>query len=86
MGYLVTLHDVCIGPPSLKRVRGSVSEYSTGDEVLLGMSFLRLSELAHRGRTIALRVPACRPMNTNARTDVGQGSGATGGTAASDGS
>ena len=56
-GYLVTLDDVNIGPLSLKRVRGSVSEHTIGDEVLLGMSFLRHFELSQRGRSLTLRVP-----------------------------
>ena len=56
-GYLVTLDDVSIGPLSLKRVRGSVSEHTIGDEVLLGMSFLRHFELSQRGRSLTLRVP-----------------------------
>ena len=59
-GYLVTLDEVSIGPLSLERVRGSVSERSIHDEVLLGMSFLRHFELAQRGRTLTLRVPANR--------------------------
>ena len=59
-GYLVTLDEVSIGPLSLKRVRGSVSERAIHDEVLLGMSFLRHFELAQRGRTLTLRVPANR--------------------------
>ena len=59
-GYLVTLDEVSIGPLSLKRVRGSVSEHSIGEEVLLGMSFLRHFELSQRGRALTLRAPANR--------------------------
>ena len=59
-GYLVTLDDVSIGPLSLKRVRGSVSEHSIGDEVLLGMSFLKHFELSQRDRALTLRAPANR--------------------------
>lgn len=54
-GYLVTLDDVSIGPLSLKRVRGSVSEHSIGDEVLLGMTFLRHFELSQRGNRLTLQ-------------------------------
>ena len=57
-GYLVTLDEVSIGPLALTRVRGSVSERSIGDEVLLGMSFLRHFELSQRGRSLTLRAPA----------------------------
>lgn len=56
-GYLVTLDEVNIGPLSLKRVRGSVSEHRIGDQVLLGMSFLRHFELSQRGRSLTLRAP-----------------------------
>ena len=56
-GYLVTLDDVSIGPLSLKRARGSVSERSIGEEVLLGMSFLRHFELSQRGRNLTVRAP-----------------------------
>ena len=56
-GYLVTLDDVSIGPLSLKRARGSVSERSIDEEVLLGMSFLRHFELSQRGRNLTVRAP-----------------------------
>ena len=59
-GYLVGLDEVSIGPLSLKSVRGSVSEQFIGDEVLLGMSFLKHFELSQRGRTLTLRAPANR--------------------------
>ena len=59
-GYLVTLDEVSIGPLALRRVRGSVSEHSVGDEVLLGMSFLRHFELSQRGRALTLRAPPTR--------------------------
>ena len=59
-GYLVTLDDVTIGPLSLKRVRGSVSERSIHDEVLLGMSYLRHFELSQRGRSLTVRARANR--------------------------
>ena len=57
-GYLVTLDEVSLGPLALERVR--VSEHSIGDEVLLGMSFLRHFELWQRGRALTLRAPANR--------------------------
>ena len=59
-GYLVTLDEVSVGPLALQRVRGSTSERSIGDRVLLGMSFLRHFELLQRGRTLTLRAPANR--------------------------
>ena len=59
-GYLVTVDDVSIGPLTLKRVRVSVSDRLIGDEVLLGMSFLRHFELSQRGRNLTLRAPTNR--------------------------
>ena len=37
-----------------------VSERTIGDEVLLGMSFLRHLELSQRGRSLTLRAPLSR--------------------------
>ena len=54
-GYIVTLDEANLGPLSLERVRGSVSEHTIGDEVLLGMSFLRHFELSQRGHSLTLR-------------------------------
>ena len=59
-GYLVTLDEVSVGPLSLRRVRGSVSEFRLGDQVLLGMSFLRHFELSQRGHSLTLRAPPNR--------------------------
>ena len=59
-GYLIILDEVSLGPLTLKRVRGSVSEDTIHDEVLLGMSFLRHFDLAQRGRSLTLRAPARR--------------------------
>ena len=59
-GYLVTLDEVSVGPLSLHRVRGSVSEHRIGDQVLLGMSFLRHFELTQRGRSLTVRAPPGR--------------------------
>lgn len=59
-GYLVTLDEVSVGPLSLHRVRGSVSERTIGDQVLLGMSFLRHFELSQRGGSLTVRAPPRR--------------------------
>ena len=64
-GYLVILDEVSLGPLSLKRVHGSVSEQSIHDEVLLGMSFLRHFDLWQRGRSLTLRAPARRSQPQN---------------------
>ena len=57
-GYLVTLDEVSVGPLALTRVRGS--ERAIGDEVLLGMSFLRHFEFSQRGRSLTLRAQQSR--------------------------
>ena len=54
-GYLVTLDEVSLGPLGLRRVRGSVSERTIEDEVLLGMSFLRHLELSQQGQNLTAR-------------------------------
>ena len=59
-GYLVTLDEVGVGPLSLHRVRGTVSERTIGDRVLLGMSFLRHFELSQRGGRLTVRAPPGR--------------------------
>ena len=59
-GYLVILDEVSLGPLTLERVRGSVSEHMIGDEVLLGMSFLRHFDLSQHGRSLTLRAPGGR--------------------------
>ena len=59
-GHLIILDEVSVGPLTLKRVRGSVSEHSIHDEVLLGMSFLRHFDLSQRGHSLTLRAPARR--------------------------
>ena len=59
-GWLVRLDRVTLGPLERRRVRGSVSEQFIGDQVLLGMSFLRHFEIDQRGRTLTLRAPASR--------------------------
>ena len=59
-GYLVTLDEVSVGPLSLHRVRGTVSERTIGDQVLLGMSFLRHFELSQRGGRLTVRAPPGR--------------------------
>lgn len=59
-GYLVTLDEVSVGPLTLRRVRGSVSEHAIHDEVLLGMSFLRHFELLQVGNSLTVRARARR--------------------------
>ena len=53
--YAVVLDRVTIGHIARHRVRASVNPHMPGDEVLLGMSFLRHIELVQRNRTLTLR-------------------------------
>ena len=53
--YAVVLDRVTIGPIARHRVSASVNPHMPGDEVLLGMSFLRHIELVQRNRTLTLR-------------------------------
>ena len=53
--YAVVLDRVAVGGIVRRRVRAHVNPHMPGDEVLLGMSFLRHIELVQRGRTLTLR-------------------------------
>ena len=53
--YAVVLDRVTIGHIVRHRVRASVNPHMPGDEVLLGMSFLRHIELVQRNRNLTLR-------------------------------
>jgi len=55
-GYATTLDSVRIGTITLHNVRASINPYMEGDEVLLGMSFLRHLELVQRNDTLTLRL------------------------------
>lgn len=49
------LDQVRLGSIVLKDVRASINPYMEGDEILLGMSFLKDLELIQRGNTLTLR-------------------------------
>ena len=53
--YAVMLDRVTIGQISRRRVRANVNPHMPGEEVLLGMSFLRHIELVQRNQTLTLR-------------------------------
>lgn len=56
VGYVTTLERVSIGPLRLRQVRGSINTgMAPGDDVLLGMSFLRRVEMLQRGGQLRLR-------------------------------
>jgi aspartyl protease family protein len=53
--YDTRLAEVDLGGIRLRDVRASVNPHMGGEEVLLGMSFLRHLELVQRGRELTLR-------------------------------
>jgi aspartyl protease family protein len=53
--YRTELDSVELGPIQLKGVRGSINPHAPGDQVLLGMSFLRHLELRQRDGELLLR-------------------------------
>ena len=53
--YNATLDKVAIGAIELKSVRASINPHMLGDEILLGMSFLKHLEWNQRGNTLILR-------------------------------
>ena len=53
--YAVMLDRVTVGDIVRRRVRAHVNPHMPGDEVLLGMSFLRHLELIQRDRALTLR-------------------------------
>lgn len=54
-GYLTSLRQVELGPVVLHDVRASINPHMEGEEILLGMSFLRHLEFTQRGDTLTLR-------------------------------
>ena len=53
--YLVTLDRVALGPIAMSDVRASILPTMEGEEILLGMTFLKRLELVQRGNTLLLR-------------------------------
>lgn len=55
--YRTVLDRVELGGIVLENVRASINPAMPGDQVLLGMSFLKQLELTQRGNTLTLRQP-----------------------------
>jgi aspartyl protease family protein len=53
--YAVTLGDVSVGDIQLQRVAAGITPGLQGEEILLGMSFLKHIEFTQRGSTLILR-------------------------------
>jgi aspartyl protease family protein len=56
--YATQLASVDMGGISLQGVRASINPAMEGDEVLLGMSFLKHLDFSQRGDTLTLRPPS----------------------------
>lgn len=54
-GNLTMLNNVSIGKIKLRNVKASINPKMKGDEILLGMSFLKFIEFTQRGDTLILR-------------------------------
>ena len=55
MSYSAVLDSVSVGDIELNEVSAGISPGFTGDEILLGMSFLRHIEFTQRGDTLVLK-------------------------------
>ena len=53
--YATTLNEVALGDIALSNVRASINPHMDGEEVLLGMSFLKHLEFTQQGNTLTLR-------------------------------
>ena len=53
--YATRLHSVAIGNIARQNVRAHINPHASGDEVLLGMTFLRHLELTQRDRELTIR-------------------------------
>ncbi|MCC5812813.1 MAG: TIGR02281 family clan AA aspartic protease [Ectothiorhodospiraceae bacterium] len=56
-GYRTQLERVGIGPVELESVRASINPYMDGDQILLGMSFLRDLDFRQEQGRLTLRQP-----------------------------
>ncbi|MCW8963588.1 MAG: TIGR02281 family clan AA aspartic protease [Gammaproteobacteria bacterium] len=55
--YATRLDSIGIGSIQLNNVAAHINPYMSGEEILLGMSFLKKLELIQRGNTLTLRQP-----------------------------
>ena len=55
--YNIVLDRVAIGPLEIRALRGGINPHMDGDEILLGMNFLKHLELIQRGDQLILKKP-----------------------------
>ena len=53
--YSTRLDSVSIGAIELNNIRATINPYMTGDEILLGMSFMKHLEMTQKGKELILR-------------------------------
>ncbi len=53
--YNTVLDSVSIGPITLHQLRAGINPYMDGEEILLGMNFLKHLELTQRGKQLIIR-------------------------------
>jgi aspartyl protease family protein len=53
--YATRLDSVSIGAIELKNIRGTINPHMEGDEILLGMSFMKHLEMTQKGKLMVLR-------------------------------
>ena len=53
--YSTRLNSVSIGAIELNNIRASINPYMAGDEILLGMNFMKHLEMTQRGKELILR-------------------------------
>lgn len=53
--YATRLDSVSIGAIELQNIRATINPYMEGDEILLGMSFMKHLEMTQKGNTMILR-------------------------------
>ena len=58
--YSTMLDSVAIGPLEIQGLLGDINPYMGGEEILLGMNFLKHLEIIQRGDQLILRPPSTR--------------------------
>ena len=53
--YSTRLDSVSIGAIELNNIRASINPYMSGDEILLGMNFMKHLEMTQKGKELILR-------------------------------
>jgi aspartyl protease family protein len=56
--YTTVLDSVAIGPLEIRGLRGGINPHMGGEEILLGMNFLKHLEIIQRGNQLILRYPS----------------------------